>query len=88
MRQKHAEVLAPLDDAMRLDRLCELNVIEHALNVCHTTIVQEAWERGQSLAVHGWIYRIENGLLNDMDVTITGPDEIAEAYRVATDPST
>jgi carbonic anhydrase len=63
-------------------------VVEQANNVCHTTIVQEAWEKGQSLAVHGWIYRIQDGLLRDMNVTITGPDEISAAYRVATNPGT
>ena len=85
VRQKHEGLLVSIDDeAKRLDRLCELNVVEQAHNVCHTTVVQEAWERGQSLAVHGWIYGLHNGLLQDMDVTITGPDEIAEAYRVAT----
>jgi carbonic anhydrase len=46
-------------------------------------MVQEAWEKGQSLAVHGWIYKIQDGLIRDMNVTITGPDEIAEAYKVA-----
>jgi carbonic anhydrase len=47
-------------------------------------VVQEAWERGQSLAIHGWIYRLQNGLIQDMDVTITGPEDIAKSYRVAT----
>ena len=61
-----------------------VNVIEQVNNVCHTTIVQGAWERGQSLAVHGWIYRIQDGLINDMNVTITGPEEISKAYRVGT----
>jgi len=72
--------------AAKLDRLCELNVVEQAHNVCHTTVVQEAWEKGQELAVHGWIYRIQDGLIRDMNVTITGPREIAQAYRVATNP--
>ena len=51
-------------------------------NVCHTTIVQGAWQRGQSLAVHGWIYSLKDGVLNDLDCTIDGPDHIAGAYRV------
>lgn len=85
VRQKHEQSLALFqEDDQRVDRLCELNVVEQARNVCHTSVVQEAWERGQSLAVHGWIYRIQNGLIQDMDVTITGPEEIAESYRVAT----
>jgi carbonic anhydrase len=85
VRQKHDIVLSALEtDTLRLDRLCELNVVEQVHNVCHTSIVQEAWEKGQSLAVHGWIYRIQDGLIDDLDVTITGLDEIADAYRMAT----
>ncbi len=84
VRQKHEPVLRLIEDeAERLDRLCELNVIEQVNNVCHTTIVQECWENGQSLAVHGWIYRIQNGLIHDLDVTISGQSEIADAYRIA-----
>ncbi len=84
VRNKHEEVLRVIqDEDERLDRLCELNVVEQAHNVCHTTVVQEAWEKGQSLAVHGWIYKIQDGLIRDMKVTITGPDEIGEAYRLA-----
>jgi carbonic anhydrase len=87
VRQKHDIVLSALEtDTLRLDRLCELNVVEQVHNVCHTSIVQEAWEKGQSLAVHGWIYRIQDGLIDDLDVTITELDEIAEAYRIATSP--
>src|SRR5215470_8906433 len=60
------------DSGARLDRLCELNVIEQAANVVRTTIVQEAWRRGQPLAVHGWIYALRDGLLRDLDVTMSG----------------
>lgn len=85
VRKKHEELLSmTAPDSIRLDRLCELNVVEQVSNVCHTSVVQEAWERGQSIAVHGWIYHIKNGIINDMDVTITSPDEIDSAYRVAT----
>ena len=56
----------------RKDRLCELNVVEQVLNVCNTTMVRDAWASGQELAVHGWIYRLEDGLLRDLDVTVTG----------------
>ncbi|QEG21053.1 carbonate dehydratase [Mariniblastus fucicola] len=84
VRNKHDAVLKNIsDEAERLDRLCELNVVEQAHNVCHTTVVQEAWAKGQELAVHGWIYKIQDGLIRDMQATITGPDEIAEAYKVA-----
>jgi carbonic anhydrase len=86
VRQKHDRALSKIEDeALRFDRLCELNVIEQAHNVCHTTIVQEAWQRGQSLAVHAWIYSLHDGLLRDLNVTLTSPAEIADAYRVAID---
>jgi len=64
------------DAAARLDRLCELNVLEQAVHVCETTIVQDAWERGQPLAVHGWIYRLEDGLLRDLGFCVTAADEV------------
>ncbi|WP_153557898.1 carbonate dehydratase [Roseimaritima sediminicola] len=84
IRQKHDELLQGIDDENQLlDRLCELNVVEQALNVCHSTVVQEAWEQGRELAVHGWIYAIKDGLIRDLNVTIAGTDEIADAYRVA-----
>ena len=67
----------------RQDRLCELNVIEQVKNVCQTTIVRDAWARGQSLAIHGWIYGIKDGLLRDLLMCITGNEETAPAYRAA-----
>jgi carbonic anhydrase len=70
--QKHEEVLSTLDEEKRLDRLCELNVIEQVLSVGRTTIVQSAWQRGQELVVHGWIYGLEDGLLRDLGVSIDG----------------
>ena len=60
----------------RLDRLCELNVIEQALHVCRTTIVQDAWKRGQALTVHGWVYRLQTGLLKDIGVTLSSHREL------------
>jgi carbonic anhydrase len=79
VRQKHAASLATTkSDAEAADRLCELNVIEQVANVCHTTIARDAWERGQELAVHGWIYGIGDGLLKDLDVTVTN---YAEAVK-------
>lgn len=85
VRQKHESILQGISDAgERLDRMCELNVVEQAMNVCYTTIVQQAWGRGQELSVHGWIYRIQDGLLRDLNVTITGAHEISDAYRLAT----
>lgn len=66
VRRLNAEVLDNLDEDKRLDALCELNVKEQVKNVCDTSIVQKAWNEGQELAVHGWIYNIENGLLRDL----------------------
>ncbi|SPE56431.1 carbonic anhydrase [Verrucomicrobia bacterium] len=84
VREKHENRLLALpESAQRLDRLCELNVIEQVLNVCHTSIIREAWQRGQSLAVHGWIYGLADGLLRDLDTTVTRPEEAAACYREA-----
>jgi len=80
VRQKHAEALAGGDAH---DRLCELNVIEQVANVCQTTIARDAWARGQELSVHGWIYRLQDGLLRDLDTTVTAADEAPLAYRAA-----
>jgi carbonic anhydrase len=60
----------------RVDRLCELNVIEQARNVAHTTVVQDAWRRGQAVSVHGWIYGVSDGLLKDLDVCFTCPSDL------------
>ena len=83
--QGHQAVLAKIDDeTKRLDRLCELNVVEQVFNVCRTTIVQSAWERGQELVVHGWIYDLEDGLLRDMGVSIDNAAELAQSeLRIA-----
>jgi carbonic anhydrase len=59
------------------NRLCELNVIEQAVHVCKTTIVQDAWSRGQELSVHAWIYRLEDGLLRDLDFCVSAPAQLA-----------
>ena len=82
--QKHKMLLAGINDGSeRLNRLCELNVIEQVVNVCQTTIVQNTWEQGQELTVHGWIYGLHNGLLRDLDVGIGSPDELSAIYPVA-----
>jgi carbonic anhydrase len=84
---KHqADVDALPDENARIDRLCELNVIEQVYNVCHTTIIQKAWKRGQSLAVHGWIYGIDNGLIKDLGVVVTSQEETAQIYRTKPQP--
>jgi len=64
------------------DLLCELNIIEQVGNICHTTIVQSAWKAGQELAVHGWIYSLEDGILKDLDVCITNANEISQTHRI------
>jgi carbonic anhydrase len=79
--QKHGAMLDALpDDTTRARRLCELNVIEQVVHVAQTTVVQDAWERGQSLSVHGWIYDIGDGLLQDLEICVTGPDELGPSY--------
>jgi carbonic anhydrase len=84
VRQKHVALLAGVsDESQRLDKLCELNVIEQVSNVCQTTIVQTAWERKQELAVHGWIYGLSDGLLRDLNICATGQDELATIYHNA-----
>lgn len=79
---KYGEQLEAIEDEHeRFDYLCELNVAEQVANVCHTTIIQNAWRKGQELAVHGWIYGIKDGLLHDLDLCISGPDQIPDVYR-------
>jgi carbonic anhydrase len=76
--EKHAAALARAgDDAARLRLLCELNVREQVLNVCQTTVVRDAWERGQELSVHGWVYALEDGLLRDLGLCVTGTEDLA-----------
>ena len=81
---KHdAKVRALPDVARRIDRLCELNVIEQVANVCQTTIARDAWDRGQELAVHGWVYGLKDGLLRDLGTTVTNPSQASAAYGAA-----
>lgn len=80
----HSALLSRIEDeAERSKKLCELNVIEQVLNVSRTTIAQSAWERGQELAVHGWIYGLQDGLLRDLDMCVTNQSEAAGAYESA-----
>ena len=84
VRQKHDSRLLPLSDvSRRSDRLCEFNVVEQVANVCRTSIVRDAWERGQELAVHGWIYGLHDGLLGDLNTTVTRQDEATSSYARA-----
>ena len=77
-RTHSAEIDVIEDKALKFDRMCELNVIEQVANVCNTTIVRNAWKRGQELSVHGWIYSIENGILQDLNVCVTGIEDVPE----------
>ncbi len=79
----HADELASLPLEARQNRLCELNVIRQVENMCHTGIVQKAWERGDPLSVHGWIYSLKDGLLHDLNVTKSSLQDIAPLYRIA-----
>jgi len=79
--QKYARQLSELvDETQRGDRLCELNVIEQVKKVCHAPTTRDAWERGQELVVHGWIYGLEDGLLRDLKTTVSALDEAHAAY--------
>lgn len=80
---KHRTRLEHLDEVARIDRLCELNVMQQVANVCYTTIVQRAWRKGQELSVHGCIYSIHDGILRDLGVRVTGADQLAPVYRIA-----
>jgi len=75
LRQQHRALIDPLPKEAEIDALCEINVIEQVRNVCNTSILHEAWRRGQNVAVHGWIYGIHDGRLNDLGLTIGSPDE-------------
>jgi carbonic anhydrase len=82
--QKHHAVLARIDgEEPRGRRLCELNVIEQVINVAQTTIVQQAWERGEDLAVHGWIYALTDGLVRDLEVRATARTDLSALSRRA-----
>lgn len=75
-RRRSDELRAIVDLSARTDRLCEMNVVEQAINVCNSTIVQEAWSRGQHLTVHGWIYSLSNGLLKDLGVCLSSRADV------------
>jgi carbonic anhydrase len=81
VRQLHRPLLDQIAPERRLDALCELNVLEQARNVCTTTILEDAWARGQSVVVHGWVYGLHNGLLEDLRITATNVDDVQPAYE-------
>jgi carbonic anhydrase len=84
VRNKHKTWLEGMpDEAMRLNAMAELNVLEQSLNVCETTVVQDAWARGQGVVVHGWVYGLHNGLIEDLKMTVHNDAELLAAYGLA-----
>ncbi|MBP6507348.1 MAG: carbonate dehydratase [Opitutaceae bacterium] len=84
VKEKHHSCLCRLpDETARSARLCELNVIEQMANVCSTSIVRDAWDRGQGLTVHAWIYGLTDGILHDLEMTACSTDEAAANYQTA-----
>ncbi len=83
VRDKYAGLLEGLSPQWRLDALCELNVIEQVANVAHSTVVHDAWARGQALTLHGWCYSLDNGLITNVEVTVPGEGGLDEVQRRA-----
>jgi len=83
VRDKHPAHVDALAGEQRQDRLCELNVLEQAANVCRTHVVQDAWKRGQPLTVHGWIYGLKDGLVRDLGLTVRRPEDLPPRYNAA-----
>ena len=84
VRDRHEAKLAAIEDANeRVNRLCELNAMQQVVNVCQTSVLREAWARGQNVTVHGWCYSLENGLINDLKVSANSREEAMERYRDA-----
>lgn len=84
VRDKHAAFINTLEDSeLRHDRLCDLNALEQVANVCMTTIVQDAWARGQKLVVHGWVYSLKDGLVHDIGLNVDSIDALKPQYDQA-----
>jgi carbonic anhydrase len=82
--QKHSAIMDAIEDpALKHARLCELNVIEQVVNACRSTIVQDAWARGQKLMVHGWVYSLKDGRVREMGIDVGAPEELQAAYEKA-----
>jgi len=85
VRRRHAVQLSKIDDyEARRDRLVQLNVLEQVHNTCAMSAVQSAWNEGQPLSVHGWMYRLSDGLVRDLGFRVDGPEEIDSVYRTVT----
>ena len=86
VQHKHKALLSNVtDDEIMLSRMCELNVIEQVVNVCQTTVVQDAWDRGQNLTVHSWVYGLKDGLIRDLGLEVSSNKDIEARYRHAID---
>ena len=84
MQQKHHDHFSKFANAeQQVDRLCELNVIEQVMHTAQTTIVRDAWSRDHALSIHGLVYRLTDGLIRDLGVSLTGPAELGERYEEA-----
>jgi carbonic anhydrase len=83
VRDRHSAILEAAAPEARVDILCELNVIEQVMNVAQTTVLQDAWARGQRVALHGWVYGLKDGLLKNLDITLDSPEGIEPLYRAA-----
>jgi len=83
VRDKHRALLDQLPEATWHDALCELNVIEQVINVATSTVIQDAWARGQALTLHGWVYGLKDGLLHDLHMNLESPDSIDMIYQCA-----
>jgi carbonic anhydrase len=83
VRDRHSSILEAVAPEDRMDVLCELNVIEQVMNVAQTTVIQDAWARGQRVSLHGWVYGLKDGLLQDLHITLDGADSMAALYRAA-----
>lgn len=84
VKQKHESLLARIDDEDgRVRRLCELNVVEQVVNVSRTTIVEQAWARGQELTVHGWIYGLDDGLVHDLRIEVADSVDVERSHQEA-----
>ena len=83
VEKKHANLFAQVGAEQHWDALCRLNVVEQVVNVAETTILRDAWARGEDITVHGWIYSLHDGLVNDLNISISKESEIKDAWKDA-----
>ena len=83
VRDRHQDGLQAADVSQRLNMLCELNVVEQVVNVCHSKVMKDAWARGRVVTVHGWIYGVHDGLLQDLLVSVSNPHQLQELHQAA-----